>query len=256
MSDTSGAGEAKIRASAHGYKNSALSVAAEGPSPGPRLTRRDAMQWVLAAVAASAAPPQLFAQPAPPQGTRQHFANQQPDPSFNGKGYGGDPDLLKIYKPGAFWPLTFTTQQRKTATALADVVIPRDKYGPAASEVGVIEMLDEWVSAPYPTQQADRLEIVDGLAWIEGEAQKRFGKPFSNLSEDQHHAICDDICHRHDVKPHFRKAASFFNRFRDRVAGAYYSTPAGWDAIGYVGNVPLPKFEGPPKEVLERLGLI
>jgi hypothetical protein len=39
------------------------------------------------------------------------------------------------------------------------------------------------------------------------------------------------------------------------VAGAYYATPAGWKAIGYVGNTPLTSFDGPPAEVLEKLGV-
>ena len=32
------------------------------------------------------------------------------------------------------------------------------------------------------------------------------------------------------------KALSFFRLFRDRVAGGYFSTPQGWQAIGYTGN--------------------
>ena len=86
VNDTNGAGEMKTGTSAHGYKNGKSSVLAEGGSPGPRLTRRDAMQWVLAAVAVSVAPPDLFAQPAHNFG--RHMANLQPDPSLNGKGSG------------------------------------------------------------------------------------------------------------------------------------------------------------------------
>ena len=37
--------------------------------------------------------------------------------------------------------------------------------------------------------------------------------------------------------------------------GAYYGTPAGWKAIGYVGNTPLASFDGPPQEVLDRVGV-
>jgi hypothetical protein len=66
----------------------------------PPISRRDAMQWVLGAVAISFAPEHLFGQPAPPkeQDMRQHAANKQPNPT--GKGYGVDPNLLKTYKPG------------------------------------------------------------------------------------------------------------------------------------------------------------
>jgi hypothetical protein len=36
---------------------------------------------------------------------------------------------------------------------------------------------------------------------------------------------------------------------------AYYAKPEGGKAIGYVGNVPTPTFDGPPKEVLDILGV-
>ena len=217
------------------------------------LSRRDAIQWVLAAVAASYAPEHLFAQATPPQDIRQHEANQQPDPTW--KGYGGDPELLKIYKPGIAWKLTMTADQKKTATALVDVILPKDKYGPAASEVGVVAMIDEWVSAPYPQQQGDNAGILEGLAWLDTEARQRFGKSFSELDAGQHHEICDDICYSRTAKKDFKKPAAFFSRFRSLAASAYYATPAGWEAIGYVGNVALPKFDGPPPEVLAKLGL-
>jgi len=164
--------------------------------------------------------------------------------------------LVEIHQPGDLWPLTFTSAQRKTAKALADVILPKDEYGPAASAVGVVEMVDEWVSAPYPAQQADRPIIIDGLAWIEAESNKRFGKLFGDVSEEQKHAICDDICFHGTAKGEFKKGAAFFSRFRSLCAGAYYGTPEGWQAIGYVGNVPLQSFDGPPAAVLEKLGVL
>jgi hypothetical protein len=171
------------------------------------------------------------------------------------KGYGTDPDLSKIYSPGDFWPLTFTAEQRKTATALADVILPADNLGPAASTLRVPDYIDEWISAPYPAQQSDRNTIVNGLAWIELEAQKRFSKDFAGLTPEEQRAICDDIAWAAKAKPEFAKPAKFFTLFRTIAAGAYYATPEGWQALGYVGNVPLPSFDGPPPEVLQKLGL-
>lgn len=234
--------DSKTGASAHGSQETR-----------PAISRRDALQWVMAAVAAASAPRHLFAQASKPADVSQRAAAGQPNPKPGG--YGLDPDLLKIYKPGVAWPLTFNAQQKRTATALADVILPKDHFGPAASEVGVVEMIDEWISAPYPSQQADRPVILDGLGWIEAESQKRFGKASAELGDDQHRAICDDICYTQAAKPEFKNAAHFFSRFRSIAAGAYYATPPGWEAIGYVGNVALPKFDGPPPEVLARLGV-
>ncbi|MDB5292305.1 MAG: Tat pathway signal protein [Phycisphaerales bacterium] len=214
-----------------------------------RVTRREAMQWVMAAVAVSALPPTAR------RGTAFASAAGAAPAAASAKGYGVDPKLVTPHQPGAFWPLTLTDVELVTATALADVIIPKDDLGPAASAVGVLAMIDEWVSAPYPQQQGDRAVILESLAWIEAESQKRFAAPFAKLKPDQAHAICDDICFAPAAKPEFRKAADFFDRFRSLCAAAYYATPAGWKAIGYEGNVALESFDGPPAEVLTKLGV-
>lgn len=219
-----------------------------------RPSRRSAIQWVMASVAASALPSQIFGEPVGPTAPEGRGVPTTGSAAI-GKGYGSDPDLRKVYQPGDLWPLTLTDSRRNTATALADVILPKDHLGPAASEVGVIGMVDEWISAPYPSQQEDRPVILTGLAWIETESGKRFGKGFPELTLEQKQAICDDICFREAAKPEFKKGAEFFSRFRSLCASAYYATPAGWEAIGYVGNLPSDHFDGPPPAVLEKLGV-
>jgi hypothetical protein len=226
-----------------------------------RMSRREAVQWVMAAVAASALPKRGFG--AEPESesksvAKQEAAGKQPTPStqgLDGVGYGLDPNLKKNYQPGDLWPLTLNEAQKKAATALADTIIPEDKLGPAASDVGVVEMVDEWISAPYPMQKVDRPIVLKGLAWLETESTKRFSKTFADLADEQKRAICDDICFAATAKPEFKSAAEFFTTFRTLCAAAYYATPAGWKAIGYVGNVQLPRFDGPPQAVLDKLGL-
>jgi hypothetical protein len=240
-----------------------------GTKPARTISRRESMQWVLAAVAASTLPgcrghvatPQPTAS-APPGGVAQEIGrNNAPQeeaakiPEPTGVGYGTDPVLARAYKPGDVWPLTFDDEQKKTAAALADTILPADQYGPAATAVGVVEMIDEWISAPYPQQRADRPAVLEGLKWMNAESKKRFNALFAQLSDEQRRAICDDICSTQRSAKKFEAPAAFFTRFRDLCASAYYATPAGWKAIGYVGNVALERFDGPPKEVLDKLGV-
>lgn len=171
------------------------------------------------------------------------------------RGYGTDPDLTKIYHPGDVWPLTLSPAERRSAKALCDVILPDDGRSPSAESVGVVDFIDEWVSAPYPRQLQDRTIVLEGLAWMDAEALLRFEKYFAELDDSQQHAICDDICYEPKAQAKFARAAAFFTRYRDLTVGAFYSTPAGWKDIGYVGNVPLTKFEGPPAELLQKLGL-
>jgi hypothetical protein len=210
--------------------------------PPRRLDRRAAIKWMMTATAAMS--------------VLDHAAFAAAAPAARAAaGYGTDPDLMKAYQPGELWPLTFTPAQRATVAALCDFILPADEHGPAASAVGTHDFIDEWISAPYPVQAADREIILDGLAWIDAEAQQRFSAAFARLDETQKAAICDDLCHLPDAKPEHRVAARFFRRFRDLASGGYYSTPEGMKDIGYLGNVALGKYEGPPPEVLQKLGI-
>lgn len=207
----------------------------------PRMDRRTALKWMLAAAASTA--------------LASRYARGQGAASA-AQGYGTDPDLLKHYKPGDVWPLTFTGAQRHAVTALCDVIIPADDRSPAASAVGVVDFLDEWISAPYPDQVEDRGIVLPGLAWIDAESAKRFGRSFADLTDAQKTAICDDICHAAKAKPEFKQAARFFATFRDLTAGGFYTTPQGRQDLRYVGNMPLATFDGPPPEVLRQAGLM
>jgi len=213
----------------------------------PRLDRRVALKWMLTAAATLAVARRGFAAAAE-DGTA-------PAAVPGAAGYGPDPSMVKIYRPGDVWPLTFTPAQRRAAVALGDVMIPADEESPAASAVGVPDFIDEWISAPYPVQKADRPVILNGLAWLDDEARARFGAEFAGLAPAQQTAICDDLCDPARAKPEHREAVKFFKKFRDLAAGGYYTTPEGMKAIGYTGNLPLPGFDGPPPEALRHVGL-
>jgi hypothetical protein len=209
-----------------------------------RLDRRTAIKWMLTASAALAVGPGAL--PAAPARAAAPAT----------KGYGTDPLLNQEYAPGAFWPLTLTDAQRRTAAALCGLIIPAENGVPSAADLKVHDFIDEWISAPYPDQLKDRPLMLEGLAWIDAEAQRRFGKDFASLAAAQQAAIADDLCHAPDAKPEHKDGARFFARFRDLTAGAFYSTPEGMKDIGYLGNIPLIEFKGPPPEVLARLGLV
>ena len=102
----------------------------------------------------------------------------------------------------------------------------------------------------------DRPVVLEGLAWMDAEALLRFEEYFAELDESQQHAICDHICYEPKALPKFARAAAFFTRYRDLTVGAFYSTPAGWKYIGYIGNVPLTKFEGAPANRCKNLGWV
>ena len=204
------------------------------------MDRRTSIKWVLAA---SASWPLLA--------TRSRSA----EPAAALPGYGTDPPLVTVYHPGQLWPLTLKPPQRRLAGILADIIIPADEHSASASAVGVVDFIDEWISAPYPLNQRDRPIILSGFSWLDAEARRRFGQGFADLDSRQHHSICDDICSEARAARDARDGARFFARYRDLTAGGFYSTPVGRQDLGYIGNVPLARFDGPPAELLKKLNL-
>jgi len=211
------------------------------------MDRRTTIKWMLAA---SAAWPAWRGAAAPAaHGTALLRPPAAP-------GYGADPDLVTPHKRGEFWPLTLSAAQRRLAAVLSDLIIPADQHSPSASAVGVVDFIDEWVSAPYPRQQGDRPIVLAGFRWLDETAARRARKEFIALDASSQTAICDSICDAARAPPERQEAARFFALYRDLTAGAFYSSPAGRTDLGYIGNVPLTSFEGAPPELLRKLNLI
>lgn len=173
----------------------------------------------------------------------------QPKPAT--VGYGTDPDLLH---PKASWPLTLTPAQRETVRVAADLIIPADAHSPSAGAVHVDAFIDEWVSAPYPRQQDDRKLVLAGLAWLDSESNRRFGKPFTQIADDQRRAIFDDIAWRDRVKSGYGDAAGYFAKLRQLVLAGYYTAPEGVADLGYKGNTAIVgDYPGPTPEAYAHL---
>lgn len=211
------------------------------------MDRRNSLQWMLAAMALPELTGAAVAAP-------QRRATGRTNPMA---GYGTDPVLTGRHQVGALWPLRFDAAQRRCAAALCALIIPADEQSPNAAELEVHQFIDEWVSAPYPQQKKDRTLIVDGLAWIDAEAQRRFGgRVFAALTDSEQTQIADEICWKQKATPALEQAAAFFARFRDLTAGGFYTTPQGTKDLGYAGNRPSATFEGPSETVLKIVGVV
>ncbi len=165
-----------------------------------------------------------------------------------------DPDLLSPVIP---WERILTQDELDTLASLCDVIIPADERSPSASQLGTHHYIDEWVSAPYARMGRDRVRIQEGLVWLDGEAGRRFGQGtrFRDLSPERKDEICSDIAYLSDAAPEFESGARFFARVRDLTSGAFWTTEEGMQDLQYIGNVPLDRWDPPPPEVLEYLGL-
>ena len=177
-----------------------------------------------------------------------------PTRNVRAAGTPADPDLLSPVIP---WERVLTQDELNTLASLCDVIIPADQRSPSASQLGAHHYIDEWVSAPYEGMRRDQVLIRGGLVWLDAEAGRRVGQGtrFRDLSLERKDEICSDIAYIEDAAPGFEAGARFFARVRDLTAGAFWTTEEGMQDLQYIGNVPLERWDPPPPEVLEHLGL-
>ena len=212
-----------------GEESAVASVESVGAGSGGSMDRRDAVKAMAAASGLVAITGKAAAQ-----------APQTPTPKP---------------KPPTIGPRKLSARELATLSVLCDTIIPADDKSPAASTVGVPAYINEYVSAPYDGQMRDLVRVRGGLAWLNTESNERFGKPFIRLSAAERSQVCDDICYLPRAKPEFQAAARFFDLIRDLTAVGFYTTDAGMRDLQYIGNMALPKWDGPPPEVLRHLNL-
>ncbi len=146
-------------------------------------------------------------------------------------GYGKDPPLVNPKRQP--WPRVLAVGNRPDLAALIDIVVPGIDGSPPGSALGLVDFFDEWLGAPYPDMIADRALIMPMLAGLAGLAKRAPAARAARVAALRSGAT-----------------APAFARFCVLAAAAYYTTPKGIAALGYIGNEARERFDGPPREVL------
>jgi hypothetical protein len=212
------------------------------------FSRREALKWLTGSAAGTAAV--AHGAPAAPAAHET-----EPTPlAYPSRYVLHDPDFSKPYV--APWQNVMTPEELASTKALADIILPKDDLGPAASECGVAEFINEWISAPYEEHHDTCEAIRGGLGWLNTESFRRFQKRFDELEHGQQVRIVDDICDSTKAKPQHKVGASFFKKFRKLAVGGYYTHSSTWKHLGYLGNVTVPgPYPGVPSDIIKKYGL-
>ena len=153
--------------------------------------------------------------------------------------------------PAAFTPKFFTAHEYETVRILVDLIIPKDARSGSATDAGVPQFMDFFMTDNPGRQNAMR----GGLAWLELECHRRFALDFTGCTDAQRREVLDDISWPQRVKPAVSHGVPFFNSFRDLTASGFFTSKMGIDDLQYTGNTFVPTWNGCPDEVLAKLGL-
>lgn len=161
--------------------------------------------------------------------------------------------LSAAAKGQSYTPKFFTAHEWETVRVLVDLILPRDERSGSATDAGVPEFMDFLMSDPEEDDRARESRqtgMRGGLAWIDSECRRRFGRSFLEGSDAEHRSLLDEIAYAKESH-----GSSFFAGFRDLTASGFWSSEMGVEDLGYVGNKFAPDWQGPPPEILRRLGI-
>jgi gluconate 2-dehydrogenase gamma chain len=206
-------------------------------SQGSSLSRRRALQIIGSVPMAAALGVQQQQQPATPHVTPNTPA-QPPEPA-------------KIVQRS---PAFFNAHEWATVRVLVDYVIPRDERSGSATDAKVPEYMD-FLLSQKDASLSNQTAMRGGLAWLDTESRKRFGKTFVRAGDAQRREILDDIAWPRKARREMSQGVAFFNRFRDMTASGFFSSSIGWKDLQYIGNTFVPQWNGCPQPALDKLGV-
>lgn len=147
---------------------------------------------------------------------------------------------------GAYKPKALNAHEYKTLEKLADYIIPADESGAGAVAAGAPEFIDLLAS-----QNPQLLAIyTGGIAWLDHALERRHSTDFLSAPPKVQTAALDLIAYRKNESAETGPGIRFFDWVRRMVVDAYYTSPIGIKAIGYMGNTAVSKFEV-PREAIE-----
>ena len=125
------------------------------------------------------------------------------------------------------------------------MIIPADERGPGAAAAGAREFIDLLAS-----QNPQLLAIYTGRNRVAGSRQRApYCRSLRARPPAQQTALLDLIAYRKNESPMLGPGIQFFDWARNMVVDAYYTSPAGIKAIGYMGNTAVAKFEIPQEAI-------
>ncbi|MFM7092696.1 MAG: gluconate 2-dehydrogenase subunit 3 family protein [Bacteroidota bacterium] len=176
----------------------------------------------------------------------QTDATQSGKPKKQKSNYGRTPDEIKRDEKLASETF-FTSAEMAVITLLCDIILPAEGTSPSAVQAGVPAFI-EFVAKDMPYQQ---VPLRGGIMWLDNYARKSFGKSFAAITPANRMTIVDAIAYPELASPAVSAGVSFFNLMRDLTLTGFYTTEAGFEDLGYVGNRPN-NWQGPPPEVLKK----
>lgn len=137
--------------------------------------------------------------------------------------------------------IQFSASQASLVAEIADVIIPTTDT-PGAKAAGVEKFIMRVVQDCYPA--ASQQVFADGLARLEADSQKRFGKSFSDASlTERKEALTTSMLESDAKRKSSKGTPTFFFMIKELTTSGYFTSEIG--ATKALEYLPVPgKFDG------------
>jgi gluconate 2-dehydrogenase gamma chain len=140
----------------------------------------------------------------------------------------------------------FDEHQWRTVQVLCDLIIPAEERSGSATQAGVPEFIDDWLDFRRHEDGTDAPAalIQGGLAWLDQESNRLFGKDFALAAQSEQKQILDRVAWPARAAAGDTRWVRFFSRFRDLTVSGFFSSKMGVADLPYLGNRPVAQWKG------------
>jgi gluconate 2-dehydrogenase gamma chain len=143
-------------------------------------------------------------------------------------------------------PLFLDEHQNETLVILSDLIIPATDT-PGAKEALVNRFIDLVLAAETHDRQRS---FLDSLAYLDGESMRRYKAAFRYLKRDEQDDLMHSLAYPRAGSNWTGESAApdighgHFEKLKQQIAGAYYSSQIGQRELGWDGNFAHGPYQG------------
>jgi gluconate 2-dehydrogenase gamma chain len=140
---------------------------------------------------------------------------------------------------GVYRPKLFTAHEFGTLQKLCESIVPGASKGHAAEFIDLLSSQNPEMAAIY----------TGGLAWLDHAVERAANATFLAAGPDDRKALLDQIAYQRNATPELAAGVRFFAWVRRMTVDAYYTSAAGIEELGYMGNKARSEFKVPQEAI-------
>jgi gluconate 2-dehydrogenase gamma chain len=140
---------------------------------------------------------------------------------------------------GVYKAKALTAHEFDTLKALCELIVPGASKGGAAEFIELLSSQNPQMAAIY----------TGGLAWLDHAVEREFNATFLSAKPAEQIAMLDKIAYRRNDTPELAAGIRFFEWARRMTVDAYYTSAAGIQELGYLGNKGRSEFKAPQEAI-------